>query len=84
VGQSSYKRRSWAGSGHGIKVTANGDLFYITTGEGCSIGARDGVWIARGPHFTTAVLLEDLTGQVTGWNYSKTFEVGGVPLQRYL
>jgi hypothetical protein len=63
----------WAGSGAGIAITGNGDAFYITSGEGGDIGLRDGVWLVAKPEFTTPVLLEELTEQITGWNYSKTF-----------
>lgn len=65
----------WGGSGAGISVTAEGNLFWINSNEGNPC-IRSGVWMARGPDFTSWALLEELTGKITGWEYYKTFEVG--------
>ncbi|QOT74842.1 hypothetical protein [Cupriavidus basilensis] len=69
--QASY----WGGSGAGISVTSEGNLFWINSNEGDPC-IRTGVWLAQGPDFTSWALLEELTGQITGWEYYKTFEIG--------
>jgi hypothetical protein len=65
----------WGGSGAGIHITSEGNLFWINSSEGDPC-IRTGVWLAQGPDFATWTLLEELTGQITGWEYYKTFELG--------
>jgi|GEM_PF-5988462 len=65
----------WQGTARGICLTDAGDLWYISTAEGGAVGTRDGLWTARGPWFSQAVLREDLTGAM--WPaYTKTYACG--------
>ncbi len=66
---------SWAGTARGIRLTAEGNLFWISTGENGTAGTRNGIWFAQGPLFNNPVLLEEIT---TTWpaNYGKTYESG--------
>lgn len=67
--------RDWSGTARGIIHTSEGNIVYMTTNEQGAVGTRNGVWIARGPWFTTPTLLEDL-GPVLRWAFNKTFESG--------
>lgn len=50
-------------STRGIGLTPNGDLIYMTTTEGGTFGVKAGIYVARGPWFKEAILLEDITGE---------------------
>jgi hypothetical protein len=66
---------SWAGTARSLAVTSEGNIVWISTAENGAVGTRDGLWMARGPWFTTPVLLEELTGAV--WpSYGRTYESG--------
>jgi hypothetical protein len=69
---------SWKGSTRGLFSTSEGNLFFITTGEGGGIGTRYGVWMARGPWYTSPVLLEEHSApwDFPTYNYGQTFEIG--------
>lgn len=66
---------SWAGSARAGIVTSEGNLVYASTGEAGAIGGREGLWIAKGPWFTTPVLLQEWD-QGSQPNWSKTYESG--------
>lgn len=57
---------SWAGSGRGITITANGDLWWMSDGEGGAIGTRYGIWLAQGPRHKDPILLEELSAPSDG------------------
>lgn len=66
---------SWSGSARAMCITSEGNLVFATTGEGGAIGPREGLWIAKGPWFTTPVLLEEWAqGSQPSW--AKTIESG--------
>jgi hypothetical protein len=61
----------WQGSARAICLTPEGNLIYATLSEGGATGTRDGLWIARGPHFDRAVLLAEYTGgTIPSWRRS--------------
>jgi len=66
---------SFEGTSRGIRITSEGNLFYISTAEGGATGTKDAIWLAKGPFFERPVLLEDLTGNVPAF-YGRTYEVG--------
>jgi len=71
-----WPNSTWLGTVRGIKLTSEGNLFYISTSESGVVGTKDGVWVARGPLFVhDAALLEDITAAT--WIYEKTYECGG-------
>lgn len=66
---------SWAGSARASLVTSEGNLVWASTGEGGAIGPREGLWIAKGPWFTSPVLLEEWAqGSQPSWG--RTYESG--------
>lgn len=65
----------WAGTARCLTLTSEGNAFYASTAEGGATGSKDGFWLSHGPYFNTAVLLEDLTGNVPVF-YGRTYEVG--------
>lgn len=70
---------TWMASVRGSIITAEGNLFYISTSEdSAAYGGRYGVWLAEGPLHVAPVLLEELDGS---WDFprvkfGKTFESG--------
>jgi hypothetical protein len=65
---------SWTGTARGIIQDTNGNIFFISTGENGAVGTRYGLWLCRGPWFTTPTLLEELPA---AWvNFGKTYESG--------
>lgn len=66
---------TWNGTGRGLAITSDGNLFYFTTAESGAVGTRDAIWLAAGPHFDTVILLADLTGNVPA-AYQKTLIYG--------
>lgn len=69
---------SWKGSVRGLYAASEGNIFFISTGENGGIGTRYGIWLAKGPWFTSPVLLEELPSPWTfpTYNFGQTFEVG--------
>ncbi|GAA1267402.1 hypothetical protein GCM10009589_20650 [Arthrobacter pascens] len=69
---------SWKGSSRGMIGTSEGNLFFITTGEAGTIGTRYGIWMAKGPWYTTPVLLEETPApwDFPVYNYGQTYEIG--------
>lgn len=70
-----YPAATWAGTARGIRLTSEGNLFYISTSESGAVGTKDGCWLAKGPYFTAAVNLEDWTANKPT-AYLRTFEAG--------
>lgn len=51
---------TWRGTARSIIETAEGNLFFTTTAEAGATGTRYGAWLAKGPDWRKAVLLEEL------------------------
>jgi len=66
---------SWSGTGRGIKLDTNNNLWFFSTAENGAAGTRDALWVCKGPWHTTPVLVEELTGNVP-LAYYRTFESG--------
>lgn len=63
------------GTGRAAIVTSEGNLVYASTGELGAVGPREGLWIAKGPWFTSPILLEEWAqGSQPAWR--RTYESG--------
>lgn len=65
---------AYVGTMRQMTMTSEGNLMWVTTGEGGAVGPLDSVWIAR-PPFTTPVLLEALPSS------ANTFTTMGDPVE---
>lgn len=70
---------TWRGTARSIFATAEGNLFFTTTGEDGAVGARYGAWLAKAPDWRKAVLLEEFAD--APWDFpvgkvGRTYESG--------
>jgi hypothetical protein len=70
---------SWGGTGRCIRRTAQGNLIFATSSENNvspNFYTRNALWIAKGPWFTTPVLLEEFPDFASTPSWRRTFISG--------
>lgn len=71
------------GTTRAIGLTSRGDCVYMTTTESTAVGVKAGVYVAQGPLFQNAVLLQDTTG-IEPVGYGRTVITNGSVVNRLI
>lgn len=74
---------STVATSRGIALTTHGDVVFMTTTEAGAVGSKAGIYVAAGPWFNHAVLLQDVTGSEPV-GFLRSIVTGGYVINRLI